>query len=627
MPMPARTDSRFLRDTPWFRELNPLILDDLLEHATPKTAVPGETLFSEGQAFLGEVYILHSGEIEVRRPTGRTEKPMPGYILGLSSYLADTPYPATAVAATEAKLFVVSGAALWALEHRHPPFFDALNRLIAQRLRERSVSQAPIAGALMQPVMATMGTPLISCPADSSLRAAYDLMKVRHMGSLPVCETDGTLLGLLTYPTLTARLIAGGVNPETEPVRTACRAAQTVGTSTPLWQVEQLMEQNGVKHLVVVDNNRPVGMISQTDLVQALTSRLGSMRATVATADSISKLAELYLRMGDTAAETLEANRQARTAVRIISEVHLAIQRRCIELTIQHMENEGWGPPPIEFAFIIMGSGGRKEMMLNPDQDNGLILADGKETASATVKSWFEAFSDRANSNLDAAGYVICPGDIMARNPLYHKPLSEWQAQFTKLTAHPTEKAARFSNIVFDFRTLYGDESLTLALRDHLRSQLLEKPRLLQYMVQDDAEGRPPLNLFNQLITQNEGGGEGKVDVKRNGLRIIADAARILALRAGIGNCNTNDRLNALVRQGELSSDFAGTVTAAYDELLDITLTHQLEQFGKGETPDKLVVPSKLSTSARESLRVAMRGVKRFQDLLNDKIGTIALPF
>jgi CBS domain-containing protein len=615
-------DTRFLRETPWFSEIEPAVLSDLLAKSTRRSLGAGETLFREGHAFHGVVYILQSGEMEVRRAHGATETPMAGYLLGLSSYLADTPYPATALARTDVELFVITGEALWALERQHPALFDALNRLIARRLRERSATHAPIAGVLMQPVMAVMGTPLVTCSADITLHEAYRLLRARKLGSLAVLEEE-RLLGLLTYPTLAARLMDPEVEPDAETVRNATRNARTIGTTTPLWRADELMDQDGVNHLVVIENEGPVGMLSRTDVVRALVSRLGNLRAKIAATRSLKKLSRIFRQMGDVAAEALESNRRARAAVRLVSEGHLAIQRRCLELTIEQMQKEGWGPAPIPFAFIVMGSGGRKEMMLDPDQDNGIILSHVDGERSKSVTAWFEHFCRRANQDLDQVGYPLCPGDIMARTPLYHKTLSSWQEQVSKLVRSPNVKAARFSNIVFDFRTLYGDENLTLALHRHVHEEIAAYPRLLQYMVQDDAEGRPPLNLFNQLITQ----GEGKVDVKRNGLRIIADAARILALRAGISNCNTNDRLDALARLGVLSADFTATVAAAYDELLEITLAHQIKQYRAGEQPDKLVIPDSLPSTDRETLRVAMRAVKRFQDKLHDEVGTVALPF
>ena len=49
-------------------------------------------------------------------------------------------------------------------------------------------------------------------------------------------------------------------------------------------------------------------------------------------------------------------------------------------------------------------------------------------------------------------------------------------------------------------------------------------------MAEDDAEGKPALGIFNQLVTTRDEKGE-HIDIKRNGLRIIADAARIFAFR------------------------------------------------------------------------------------------------
>ena len=104
-------------------------------------------------------------------------------------------------------------------------------------------------------------------------------------------------------------------------------------------------------------------------------------------------------------------------------------------------------------------------------------------------------------------------------------------------------------------------------------------------------------------------------------MRIVANDARILALKSGIGVCNTTDRLDALVRAGVLSDDFGATVSAAYDELLDILLMHQLQQRSSGTPLDKEVAPQDLTAPAREALRVSMRAVKRFQERLQNDLG------
>jgi CBS domain-containing protein len=292
-----------------------------------------------------------------------------------------------------------------------------------------------------------------------------------------------------------------------------------------------------------------------------------------------------------------------------------------VELTLAEHEAQGHGRPPVAYALIIMGSGGRKEMMLDPDQDNGLILADHPAAEAKNIDSWFAGFADRLNVNLDRVGYILCPGDIMARNPMYRKSLSEWKAQITRMTHRPNEKVARWSNIVFDFNAQYGDEALARKLRNHLNDQLRDNAGLLKFMVEDDAQGRAPINWFNNLITTGRPDGMEIVDVKRNGMRIVANGARILALNSGISVSNTSERIDALVRKGVLSEDFGATVSAAYDELLDILLMHQLAQRRAHIPLDKEVAPQDLPAPAREALRVSMRAVKRFQERLQSEFG------
>ena len=140
-------------------------------------------------------------------------------------------------------------------------------------------------------------------------------------------------------------------------------------------------------------------------------------------------------------------------------------------------------------------------------------------------------------------------------------------------------------------------------------------------MMEDDAQGRAPINWFNKLVTTDRPDGMEVVDVKRNGMRIVANGARILALKSGIGVCNTTDRIDALVRGGNAQQGFGATVSAAYDELLDILLVHQLAQRRANVPLDKQVAPQDLTAPAREALRVSMRAVKRFQERLQSELG------
>jgi CBS domain-containing protein len=615
------TDAQLVGQTPGFRDLEPAALERLLAGAGKRRLGAGDTLFEVGQAFLDEVYIVRRGEIELERPDGRRETAAPGYLVGLSSYLGDSPYASGATARSDVDLLVLPASRLREAEDREPALFDAINRLIGTGLRARSVSANLSGSGLTQPAASIMSTPLSTCPPEADIRGVVAAMLRDNVGSVVVVGPDDHLHGMVTFRTLARYLSKEGVDPASEPVTNALQTVTAISGDTPLWQAQDIQERERSKYLVVTRDGRPVGMLSQTDIAHELRVHQSGVYPTVSRAQSYEELAEHYLGIDSIAALALETNRRARVAVRILSETHLAIQRRCLEMTVAELESEGHGEAPVPYALIIMGSGGRREMMLDPDQDNGLIIADHPERDAKAIDAWFAHFADRLNVNLDRVGYILCPGDIMARNPMYRKSLSSWKSQITQMTERPNEKIARWSNIVFDFNAQFGDGELARELRAHVNGQLHRNPGLLKFMAEDDAQGRAPLNWFNQLVTTDRPDGMEVVDVKRNGMRIVANNARILALKSGIDVCNTSDRIEALVRREILSEDFGATVSAAYDELLGILLMHQIEQRRAGVPLDKEVAPQDLPAPAREALRVSMRAVKRFQDRLQGEMG------
>jgi CBS domain-containing protein len=516
----------------------------------------------------------------------------------------------------------VPGLELAELEDRCPALFRWLQRRIARRIRGQILESRPAPDALVVPARAAMRAPLVGCGPDITLAEAFTLMDARRIGSLVVTGADGRLQGVLTYAGLARAVLLGGARAADNIMAVACESPVSVAPDTPLWEVEQLQHEKGLKYVLVTADERPLGMVSQTDLLRALMARQESLPAAVARAATVADLAGLYRRAAEVAADLREVNHRAGAAVRGLSDFHLALQRRCVELTLEEMAAEGLGAPPAPYALLIMGSGGRREMFLNPDQDNGLILDDGVK-GDAAAGRWFHDFAARVNERLAEAGYILCPGEIMARNPMFHKTLGDWKRQIDHITGHPTEKAARWSNVVLDFDLLHGEAALVRELRAHVLGAVAARPRLLSLMVEDDAEGRPPLGLFNRLVTERDDDRRGKVDLKRNGLRILADGARIRALKAGVGALGTSERLARLVHQGVLAADYAETVKAACEALTELLLDHQLRQAAAGRPYDKLLTLSTRTPLEQESLRMAMRVVKGFQEELQADFGTV----
>lgn len=580
----------------------------------------GEDLFRAGDPYRDCVFIHLQGELEQISGRGETRHAQPGDLIGLANYLDGVEYRSTARAHGPCDLLEIPDEVVRRLESESPAFFEALNRALAARMRKARQARESVRGTLARPVRHCMHSPLVSCDRDSTLSEAFELLMRRQIGSLGVTGEDGELIGILTPTTLSEALIRGGASPQDTVGESACETPYTVSVDTPLWQVEELQQRNHIRYVVVVDDDgRPLGLVSQTDLVRTLATPRQTLDAEIDAAPDLETLAELFQRLPEAAGRARETHRSTAQAVRALTDVHLAIQHRAIELVLADLAAQGHGEPPTRFALIIMGSGGRGEMLLPTDQDNGLIIED---TAGDAELRWFERFAEALNPALDQVGYPLCPGDIMARNPEFRRTLSGWRGRVTQLVEHPAEDSARWSTVVFDFVTQYGDDSLTSELRSHLVDRIgaAAGRGLLKMMVRDDAAGRPALGLFNRLVTETRDGVE-TIDLKRNGLRIIVDAARVFALQHRIRRTSTIERLARLSRLGVFDPELAEASRIAFEELQDLLLGHQLEQVRRGEKPGKDVRVDRLSDNDRERLRVAMRAAKRLQNHLQEEFG------
>src|SRR6266511_4137915 len=112
----------------------------------------------------------------------------------------------------------------------------------------------------------------------------------------------------------------------------------------------------------------------------------------------------------------------------------------------------GWaeadlGEAPTPWAWLVFGSEGRREQTLLTDQDNALVYAD----AGADHRAFFQAFAERVNADLEAAGYPRCQAGHMAR--LSHGTLSEWTRRYN---ACIDERRPHAAALLFDFRKVGG---------------------------------------------------------------------------------------------------------------------------------------------------------------------------
>jgi len=106
---------------------------------------------------------------------------------------------------------------------------------------------------------------ILTASAETSVSEAAGLMKRTNVGAIMVVE-GGRLVGIFTERDALFRVIAEGREPHaTRIAEVMTRNPQTIDPDKPLGHALHMMYEGGFRHVPVVENGRPLGMVSARD--------------------------------------------------------------------------------------------------------------------------------------------------------------------------------------------------------------------------------------------------------------------------------------------------------------------------------------------------------------------------
>jgi CBS domain-containing protein len=105
----------------------------------------------------------------------------------------------------------------------------------------------------------------VTAAADITVAAAARLMKEHRIGAILVVQ-EGRLAGIFTERDALFRVIAEGRDPAATRVAEVMTAnPRTIAPDRPFGHALHLMYEGGFRHVPVVDNGRPLGVVSSRD--------------------------------------------------------------------------------------------------------------------------------------------------------------------------------------------------------------------------------------------------------------------------------------------------------------------------------------------------------------------------
>jgi CBS domain-containing protein len=467
-----------------------------------------------------------------------------------------------------------------------------------QNLAEQSL-EAPLARLPRR-------TPLV-CTANSPLGDALESMHARRVGSIVVLDDTGAAQGVLTRHDLLERVVLRQLPLSTPMSQVMSSPVHTLSLAQTAQDAALLMLRHGIRHLPLTEEGRVVSIISEHDLFASQRMSLKHVGSAIRAAADTAMLKDAARDIRRLARELLAQGLRARQLTELISRLNDLLTQRLIELI-----SPRHGCDMTQACWLSFGSEGRSEQTISTDQDNGLVFRSDEPDRERT--RWL-AFAEEVNLALDACGYPLCKGQVMASNPACCLTPDEWCARFTDWMERGTPQDILKASIYFDFRPLAGDAALALPMRELVARRAAQLPRFIRLLVENALRSRAPLNWRGAVAAVSDGSHRW-LDLKLQGAALFVEAARVYALAHGIGETNTRARLEAVAAALQVSDRERDTWIDAFEYLQMLRLQTQVlrpeDELLSDPHPNRVDM-ARLSDIDRRIVREAIRAARELQ--------------
>lgn len=621
----------FLKHYPPFSSLEYAKLLEISKSCQVLYLEKNQTLFKINDSTHSFFYVVASGAIGLSVTSDTDDvlidKCDEGDILGLRPFFAKNNYLMTAKAREESIVYAIPIETFKPYVAANPEVLSFLLESFASNTRNpydknhkgKLVSENVIYNdqnaeiQYYQPIKYTEN-PITASPTDI-VKFVAQTMASSKIGSMIIHENRKPI-GIVTDKDLRSKIATGLYSIDVTIDKIMSSPVITVADNLSIAEAQIMMLKHNVSHLCVTkdgtNDSEITGIITEHDIVVAQANNPGVLLKQSKRAQKSSDLKEVREKLTDLIQHSLDKNVPINHITSIVGEINLAITKRAIELAIEKIGT----PPPAQFAWMNMGSQGRKEQLLLTDQDNAIVFEDVPEDKYDAVKKYFIDLAEKVTKTLNKVGYEYCPAEMMASNPLWCKSVTDWQHQFKGWINAPGEKGILMCTIFFDYDFVYGNEDLVDAISNTIHEETNDNQLFFAYLGADALKNPPPLGFFRQFLVESDGEHKDTFDLKGRALMPLIDAARILSLSKGIKNvANTISRYSKLA---ELEPQNAPVYEACADAFAEL-LKFRTEEGLKNENDGRYLNLSELSKLDKVKLKNDFQPINDIQEVIKNR--------
>ena len=459
---------------------------------------------------------------------------------------------------------------------------------------------------LALPLRALIRNEPVVCGEQQSVREAVAIMHECGVGSIVVVDADSRPVGVFSERDLVAAVARGLESGRVAELMT--REPLALPGHAFAYEAALTMIGNRIRHVLVTDDARLIGVVSERDLFSLQRLGLGELTTEIRLAGDVAVLENVAAEIRKLTRLLVEQGVAAEQLTLYVSVLNDRLCQRVIEVVRKQFQWE-----QISWCWLGFGSEGRLEQTFSTDQDNGIIFAAHDGAAPDDVRSRLLPFARAVNEALDACGFRWCKGNVMASNPALCLSVDEWRAKMGRWLENWEPKALLDATIYFDFRALYGDATLAAGLRDWVLARMPAHPAFLRQMAENALQVRPALGTVRDFVTENAPNDSHSINLKLYGVRVFVDAARIYALAQGLPQTNTVERLRAAGPGARMNAAETAAAVDAFLAVQQLRLRHQASRDVLTEENANRIDPDTLNELERHILKESLRLARKLQ--------------
>jgi CBS domain-containing protein len=455
-------------------------------------------------------------------------------------------------------------------------------------------------------------TPLKVTP-NNSIKDVAQLMSDNLIDNVIISEHNFPI-GIVTDTDMRSKVATGRFEITSSINKIMTSPVITVVENVSLAEAQLLLLKNNVSHLCVTidgsDKSEIKGVITEHDLIVSQASNPGVFIKEIKRSQNASDLSRIRSKLSDLVQTSIAKNIPLAHISNIASEINTAIVKRSVELAILDL-----GSPPARFAWLSIGSQGRKEQLLLTDQDSILVFEDVAADKYRDVKNYFMKLAKKAVSTLEIIGYEQCQNGHVASNMIWCKSITEWIKQYSNWMNSPGEKNNEISSVFFDYEIAFGEQQIEDAISDIIFVNAKKNKLFFDYLGNDALRKPPPLSFFKKFNIEETGLNKGKFDIKNRAILPLVDGARLFTISHNIkGINNTFLRFKQLAMVDQKHSEIYLNCADSFQTLSKLKTSEGLKYDNSGQ----FINIEDLSKIDKENLKNALAPIKELEELIKD---------